>query len=743
VFECDSIGDMKAIRTGNWSYRELLAASVLIAVVSGIVFGAIMHALRYRLGFDIFVQDIVGTVVAAVLVLVLLRSRIRARRQVDSDLQELSLVRERLDMALEGGNLGLWDWWVKEGLLTVNARWAGIIGYTQEELGPVSIETWQRLCHPQDLERVNELLVEHFDGREKHFECECRMLHKDGGWVWVYTSGRVMERDQQSRPVRMVGTHTDITQRKVTDIDLEETTIQSRQLLEKAEEASRAKSLFLANMSHEIRTPLNGVIGMTYMLSETRMDERQQIYVETIRQSGESLLALVNDILDFSKIEAGKLELEVTEFDLRDLVDDFGAVMASAAHAKGLELVCSVVPRMPALLRGDPLRLRQILINLVGNAIKFTANGHVVMRVAEMDRSIEDVTLRFSIQDTGIGIPADKLSGLFQIFTQVDASTTRKFGGTGLGLAISRQLVQKMDGEIGVNPGESGGTEFWFSVRLPLGAPRRHEEPLNLHRARILVVSPSLPLSADLRERLTSMGARVHLARSVSEGLEILGQRARKFAMVIVDADMAGGAKEGSLLAAIRHDDRSYGVPVVALERLGRQGSGHLYEHILSKPLHRRHLRELLTHLLASEDSNFPEPVSSFFFPEPHLPIGAKVLLVEDNLVNQMVAQGMLESMGLVVDIANNGLEAVDAWRANSYRLVLMDCQMPEMNGFDATRSIRSSDPARQIPIIAMTANATKQDQEACFAVGMDDFIVKPLVPQHLSEVLGRWLGHD
>ena len=734
---------MKHARVGNWSHRELLIGSLLIAVVSGVVLGASLHALSCRLGITTFVRDFLATVLTAGAVLLVLHTRIRSRQRAEGDLQELAIVRERLDMALEGGNLGLWDWWVKEGLLTVNQRWAEIIGYTQEELGPISIETWTRLCHPQDLVRVNALLEAHFDGRNGNFECECRMLHKDGGWVWVLTCGRVMERDVNGDPVRMVGTHIDITHRKMIEIDLEETTIQSRQLLEKAEDASRAKSLFLANMSHEIRTPLNGVIGMTYMLSETRMDERQQMYVETIRQSGESLLALVNDILDFSKIEAGKLELEVTEFDVRDLVDDFGAVMASAAHAKGLELVCSVAPELPGLLRGDPLRLRQILINLVGNAIKFTAEGHVVVRVAEMDRSTEDVTLRFSVQDTGIGIPSDKLSGLFQLFTQVDASTTRKFGGTGLGLAISRQLVQKMDGEIGVNPGESGGTEFWFSVRMPLGGTRRHEEPLNLKRARILIVSPSLALRADLRERLMSMGARVHDAGSVAEGLDILGQGRHRFAMVIVDADFPGGAKEGSLLAAIRHDDRFSWIPVVAMVRLGRSGSGHLYQHVLSKPFHRRRLRELLTQVLAHEDSTFPEPASSFFFPEPHLPVGAKVLLVEDNPVNQMVAQGMLESMGLSVDIAGNGLEAIAAWQANPYRLVLMDCQMPEMNGFDATRAIRAADPDRQIPIIAMTANATREDQEACFAVGMDDFIVKPLVPQHLSDVLERWLGRE
>jgi PAS domain S-box-containing protein len=444
----------------------------------------------------------------------------------------------------------------------------------------------------------------------------------------------------------LLGISEDITERKrveeelrATNRFLEEATTRANDMAAKAELASIAKSEFLANMSHEIRTPMNGVIGMTGLLLDTELNEEQRRYAETVRASGESLLTIINDILDFSKIEAGKLDLETLDFDLSSLLDNFAASLAPRIQEKGLKLLCAADPAVPTRLRGDPGRLRQILTNVAGNAVKFTHAGEVEVRVSLVESSENDVLLRFSVFDTGIGIPKGKIGLLFDKFSQVDASTTRNYGGTGLGLAISKQLAELMGGGIGVESEEGQGSVFWFTARLGLraeGTPAEDLPPGDPRGVRTPIVHDNAACREILATRLTA------------------GETLKLFA------------------------DRT-----------------------------------------------------------------VRILLAEDNVINQRVALGILKRLGLRADTVASGAEAVAALETRSYDLVLMDVQMPEMDGFEATRRIRNSQsavPNHQIPVIAMTAHTMTGDRERCLEAGMDDYVSKPVTPRALAEVLGKWL---
>jgi len=574
-------------------------------------------------------------------------------------------------------------------------------------------------------------------------------------------------------PSHFIAIKQDITDRKRAEQQrLELTRFQReseelRQAKAAADTANQAKSEFLAGMSHELRTPLNGVIGMIELLLRSNLDDDQRRHAWLAKSSGDTLLALIKDILDFSKIEAGKLELECTEFDVRHTVESLGASMAAQAAAKGLELVCSVSPSVPSALRGDPGRVQQVLMNLTANAIKFTEKGEVVVRATRDEETDRQVTIRFTVTDTGIGIPSDRKDRLFRLFSQVDASTTRKYGGTGLGLAISKRLLDLMGGQIGVESEPGRGSTFWFTVPLER-APSEEQRPTTLsddiRSVRVLAVDDNATNRELLREQLLIFGLDHQTASSGESALSELREAAAKgrpFGMAILDLMMP--EMDGEQLArAIKTDPNLKNTVLVLLtsvtehedsDRWSRAG----FSGWLSKPVRSSQLLDAMVDALACartipshSDHGHPadDPGSALRKRTPNF-ANFRILLVEDNDINKEAAFELLAMAGFQCDAVENGDKAVNAVLNNRYDAVLMDCQMPVMDGFEAARTIRRHErdetipptPRGRIPIIALTANAIKGDRDRCIESGMDDYLSKPLDPERLFETLDIYLS--
>lgn len=543
------------------------------------------------------------------------------RRRQAEEIEEQS---QRVNAILAGTNVGSWEWQVPTGKTIYNDRWAEMLGYTLDELSPLSIATSRRLTHPDDCQHVLDLLEKHFAGEMPYFECEVRMRHKDGHWVWVLDRGKVSRWGEDGKPLLMSGTHQDISERKALESEL----IEHRHHLEKlvdsrtadlevaknaAEAANRAKSAFLSMASHELRTPMNGVMGMIALAMNKASDPQQQEYLAKASRASNQLLAIINDVLDISRIEANRLTLAETAFTLEQIVGNVRDALEDAARAKDIALGVSLEPALAQRSwLGDPTRLAQILINLTGNAVKFTEHGGVALSVRDLSHGAEaEPTLRFEIQDTGIGILQEDQQRIFEPFEQVDASISRKYGGTGLGLSLCKKLITAMGGRIGVSSEFGAGSQFWFELRF---------KP----------------------------------------------------------------AQEAAVSS--NQDDYPPGDQLLA----------------------------------------------EFF--------GNRVLLVEDDPLNQQIIQIMLEVVGQDIYTVTDGLEAVEQARRQHFGIILMDMNMPKMGGIEATAEIRRLPGHAATPIIALTANAFDDDREACLAAGMNDHLSKPVTADTLYRTMLRWL---
>ena len=643
-----------------------------------------------------------------------------------------------------------------------NQRWYEYTGMTFDQTKDWG---WQPVLHPDDLENCVACWT-HSYSTGADYEVEYRFKSaEDGAYRWHLGRAKPM-RDADGKIVKWFGTCTDIedykrTQETLQEIQddlenrvmqrtaqLEEQAHELEQARDQAQASARSKSEFLANMSHEIRTPMNGVIGMTGLLLETPLSADQLDYAKTIRSSGESLLTIINDILDFSKIEAGKMAIELTDFSLRAALEDVAEMLAPRAQAAGIEMLCHVPADVPEQLRGDPGRIRQILTNFVGNALKFTPQGEVVIEARVLEETATEATVRLSVRDTGIGIPKSRQAAIFESFTQADGSTTRRYGGTGLGLTICRQLTHLMGGQIGVESEPGKGSTFWVDLLLTkqsASSAARPALPLGLNGLRVLIVDDNAVNRRILHEQLRSWGCRPAEVTGGMQALEALrNAEADPFGLVLLDMMMPdiNGAETAR---AIQADGRWNALPLVLLSSAGNRGEGEEWASdgfaaALVKPVRQSHLFNTLNTLLLGPKDKAPEKEEW----RPKIadggtePLGLRVLLAEDNSTNQKLALRLLGKWGCRADAVASGWEALEALAQVPYDVVLMDVQMPVMDGLEATTEIRRLEvgSARHLPIIAMTANAMEGDRERCLHAGMDDYVSKPIRPQELYRKL-------
>jgi PAS domain S-box-containing protein len=656
----------------------------------------------------------------------------------------IRLTQERLNLSLDGSNLALWDWDLARDRVFLSDRWSMMMGGEQREMTVTTVQLFS-MVHPEDRALLKMELEGVFKGRSEFYSVEYRVARADGGWAWIHTHGKVVERDAAGRASRMTGTNADITERRQAVNML-------RQAKEAAEEASRAKSDFLANMSHEIRTPMNGIIGMTELALDTELNAEQKEYLGLVKTSADALLTIVNDVLDFSKIEAGRMELDNIEFDLPDVLSQTARSIALRAHQKGLELLIDIDADIPEVLIGDPGRLRQIVVNLIGNAVKFTEHGEIVVKAAmgSMQPNPDKVVLHISVRDTGIGIPREKFQTIFESFSQADTSTTRKYGGTGLGLSISTRLVELMGGCIWLESEVGKGSTFFIEVVLgkaDAAAQPRHET-VHLKDMRVLVVDDNATnrmLAVELVRRWGMQPTAVADGQQAIAELARARQAGEAYRLMLLDVrmpDMDGFAVIEHLRA---HNEKEV-APVMMLTSEGQRGDAMRCRELgisayLLKPYSQSDLFDAIMNTLGLANAEQVPLVTRHTLRENRRKLN--VLLAEDNSVNQTLVTRLLQKFGHSIDVAGNGLIAVEKWQAGHYDLILMDVDMPELNGYGATARIRELERQRggHVPIIGLTAHVMQGSREECLAAGMDSYLSKPIDTEALWKELNVIAG--
>ena len=661
--------------------------------------------------------------------------------------QELRDAEEKYRSIFENAIEGIFQTTPEGSYMSVNPALASICGYDSVDELMRTITHIAKQLYVRPGRRAEFIAIMQEKGSVRDFESQ--IYRRDRSIIWISERARTV-RDQDGKLLYYEGTVEDVTARR----EAEEAVKRAR---DGALESARLKSEFLANMSHEIRTPMNGIIGMTGLLMDTEMNPKQRDFTQTIASSADALLTIINDILDFSKIEAGMLLFEEIDFQLGAVVEGSVELLAARAASKHIELASLVYQDVPTRLRGDPGRLRQVLTNLVGNAVKFTEKGEVIVRANCQESTDTQVVIRFSVTDTGIGISPEGQERLFQAFVQADGSTTRRFGGTGLGLAICKQLVNRMGGEIGVTSELGKGSTFWFTARFETQANggMAVARPANLQNVRVLTVDDNETNRAILHHLFTNWGMREQQAGSGAEALSILhaaAGRGRMFDLAILDMQMP--TMDGLELAlAIKKDPRFGSIRIVMLTSVDRQEDPEELRETgvdayLTKPIKQAQLFDCLS-LVMSTDVETREIKSGLMAlsTQPAAIVARpvamlRILIAEDNPVNQKVALFQLQKLGYVADVVENGRLALEALARTNYDIVFMDCQMPELDGYEATRDLRASEvDDRHTWIVAMTANSLEGDREKCLNAGMDDYVSKPVKPEHLQAAIHRFQG--